>query len=105
MWCIVDSERYPILKKCNKLGIKSNKRADIVLFNQSNRTVHVIELKKCRDRKTCFDDVDHVLASLDTSLLRMGSKETSRALSAQLSPRTLPDGDPVPHCYTLQYLH
>lgn len=89
MWCILDWERYPILKKCNKLGIKSNKRADIVLFNQSNRTVHVIELKKCWDRITCFDDVDRVLALLEACTLSKGLKEigTSYLVHYQLNSR------------------
>ena len=46
--------------------LKDRNRADIVLFNHSNRPVHVIELKRCWNTSSCFGDIERVLALLET---------------------------------------
>ena len=45
--------------------LKDSSRADITLFDQHDRTVHVIEVKRSWEKTTCFHDIKRLLALLE----------------------------------------
>ena len=44
--------------------LEGKRRADIALFDRQDRSVFVVEAKRTWDRKTCFKDVERLLALL-----------------------------------------
>ena len=45
--------------------LKDRNRADITLFDQDYRTVHVIEVKRKWEKQRCFRDIERLLALLE----------------------------------------
>ena len=45
--------------------LRGRRRADIALFDRRDRTVHVIEVKRGWERRSCFRDIERLLALLD----------------------------------------
>ena len=45
--------------------LRGRRRADIALFDRRDRTVHVIEVKRRWERRSCFRDIERLLALLD----------------------------------------